>query len=75
MACRRISSEDVTEQYVDIDARLRTMVALRDRLRALLDKAQDVKDILTIEIEALEFNLFGKVGRDFEIACDGNANF
>jgi len=27
------------------------MVALRDRLRALLDKAQDVKDILAIEKE------------------------
>ena len=48
---RRVSSEDVTEQYVDIDARLKTMVALRDRLRALLDKAQDVKDILAIEKE------------------------
>jgi len=48
---RRVSSEDVTEQYVDIDARLKTMVALRDRLRALLDKAQDVKDIMAIEKE------------------------
>lgn len=48
---RRVSSEDVTEQYVDIDARLQTMVALRDRLRGLLDKAQDVKDILAIEKE------------------------
>jgi hypothetical protein len=48
---RRVSSEDVTEQYVDIDARLKTMVALRDRLRALLDKAQDVKDVLAIEKE------------------------
>ena len=48
---RRVSSEDVTEQYVDIDARLKTMVALRDRLRALLDKAEDVKDVLAIEKE------------------------
>ena len=48
---RRVSSEDVTEQYVDIDARLKTMVALRDRLRALLEKAQNVKDILAIEKE------------------------
>ncbi len=48
---RSVSSEDVTEQYVDIDARMKTMVALRDRLRALLDKAQDVKDILAIEKE------------------------
>jgi len=48
---RRVSSEDVTEQYVDIDARLKTMIALRDRLRALLDKADNVKDVLAIEKE------------------------
>ena len=48
---RRVSSEDVTEQYVDIDARLKTNIALRDRLRALLDKAENVKDVLAIEKE------------------------
>ena len=48
---RRVSSEDVTEQYVDIDARLTTKLALRDRLRVLLDDAQNVKDILAIEKE------------------------
>jgi hypothetical protein len=48
---RRVLSEDVTEQVIDVDARLKTMMALRDRLRALLDKAQDVKDVLAIEKE------------------------
>ena len=48
---RRVSSEDVTEQCVDIDARLKTKIVLRDRLRALLDKAETVKDILAIEKE------------------------
>lgn len=48
---RRVSSEDVTEQYVDIDARLKTKIALRDRLQALLDKAQNIKDVLGIEKE------------------------
>lgn len=48
---RRVSSKDVTEEYVDIDARSKTMVALRDRLRALLEQAKDVKDILAIEKE------------------------
>ncbi|MCH8498593.1 MAG: DUF4349 domain-containing protein [Marinobacter sp.] len=48
---RRVSSDDVTEQYVDIDARLQTMIALRDRLRILLDQAQDVSDVLAIERE------------------------
>lgn len=48
---RFIASEDVTEQYIDTEARLKNAVALRDRLRALLDKARDVKDILDIERE------------------------
>ena len=48
---RSVSSEGVTEQYLDLDARMKTMIALRDRLRALLDKARDIKDILAIEKE------------------------
>ena len=48
---RRVGNEDVTEQYVDTDARLQNKIVLRDRLRALLDKATDVKDILAIETE------------------------
>lgn len=48
---RRVSSRDVTDHYVDTDARLKTKIALRDRLRKLLDKAQDVQDILDIERE------------------------
>lgn len=46
-----LSSRDVTEEYVDTDARLANAKALRDRLRALLDKAVDVKDIVAIETE------------------------
>ncbi len=48
---RRVENEDVTEQYVDTDARLQNKIVLRDRLRALLDKATEVKDILAIETE------------------------
>lgn len=48
---KSVSSKDVTEQYVDTDARLKTKIALRDRLRNLLDKAEDVEDILAIEKE------------------------
>jgi hypothetical protein len=48
---KRISSEDVTEKYIDIEARLKNKIALRDRLRQLLDKATEVKDILAIEAE------------------------
>ena len=48
---RRVSSDDVTEEYIDIDARLKTMIALRDRLRVLLERAEDVKDVLAVERE------------------------
>lgn len=45
------SSHDVTEQYVDTEARLKNLYLLRDRIRALLDKATDVEDLLKIERE------------------------
>ena len=46
---RSIRSYDVTEQYVDIEARLKNMRALRDRLREVLAKAEDVHDIVSVE--------------------------
>lgn len=48
---RSIHGEDVTEQYIDVEARLKNKIVLRDRLKQLLDKAKDVKDILSIESE------------------------
>lgn len=46
-----LSSKDVTEEYIDIEARLKNKIVLRDRLQKLLDKANGVKDILAIEKE------------------------
>jgi hypothetical protein len=48
---RSIEGEDVTEQYIDVEARLRNKIVLRDRLKQLLEKATAVKDILAIETE------------------------
>lgn len=48
---RDVSSDDVTEQYIDVEARLKNKVILRDRLKQLLDKAVNVKDVLAIETE------------------------
>ncbi|HAL92975.1 MAG TPA: hypothetical protein DCM68_08135 [Verrucomicrobia bacterium] len=48
---RRVENEDVTEQYVDTEARLKNKLVLRDRLRGLLDQATEVQDILAIETE------------------------
>jgi len=48
---RSISASDVTEQHADLSTRLKNSLALRDRLRQLLDRAKDVKDVLAIETE------------------------
>ena len=48
---RSVQAEDVTEQYVDVEARLKNKAALRDRLKQLLDKATVVTDVLAIETE------------------------
>lgn len=49
---RTIGGDDVTEEFVDLDARLRNLEATRDRLRALLDRANRVEDALQVD-EAL----------------------
>lgn len=48
---RTVKGVDVTEQYVDVETRLNNNRALRDRLRELLAKAREVKEILLIETE------------------------
>lgn len=48
---RTVHGEDVTEKYIDVEARLKNKYALRERLKQLLDKASGVKDILAIEAE------------------------
>lgn len=48
---RNFEGEDVTEQYIDVDARLKNKIVLRDRLKQLLEKATGVKDVLAIETE------------------------
>lgn len=48
---RSIEGEDVTGQYIDVEARLKNKIVLRDRLKQLLEKAAGVKDILSIETE------------------------
>jgi hypothetical protein len=48
---RSVEGEDVTEQYIDVEARLKNKIVLRDRMKQLLEKATGVKDILAIETE------------------------
>lgn len=47
---KRITAQDVTEEFMDISTRLETKKAVRDRYIAILrEKAQTVKDILDAE--------------------------
>ena len=48
---RRVESTDITEQAIDLQARVDNLIAVRDRLRNHLDKAREVGEILAIERE------------------------
>jgi chromosome segregation ATPase len=43
--------KDVTEQYIDVQARLKNKYVLRDRLKQILEKAVTVQDVLAVETE------------------------
>ena len=51
---KEIETVDVTEEFVDIQARLETKKALEKRYLNLLDQAKKVSDILEIEKQAGE---------------------
>lgn len=48
---RSITATDVTEQARDLDARVATLRATRDRLRQLLERAASVSDIAAVETQ------------------------
>lgn len=50
------SAEDVTLQYVDVEARIATYEAERDSLMELLDKANTLKDIITLRDKIADVN-------------------
>lgn len=48
---RNVSSTDVTMQYIDLKAKLENLKALRDRLKGLLHKSDDIEKLLKVEQE------------------------
>jgi hypothetical protein len=48
---RGIQTQDVTEQFVDVDARIAAQRASVARVRALLDRAGDITEIVRVEQE------------------------
>lgn len=45
---RGVSGDDVTEEYVDLESRMRNLEATRDRLLDLLERANEVEDALAV---------------------------
>ena len=45
---RTVTGDDVTEEFVDLDSRLKNLEATRDRLQAFLDKAENVDEALKV---------------------------
>jgi hypothetical protein len=45
---RTVSGDDVTEEFVDLESRLKNLEATRDRLQAFLDKAANVDEALKV---------------------------
>ena len=54
---RAISSQDVTDDYVDTESRLASLRATEQRLLSFLDKAEDVEDALQVQKELADLQL------------------
>src|SRR5437762_3948346 len=46
---RSVSSQDVTEETIDVEARIQSLTAERDQLRVLLNRAVAIYDVFTNE--------------------------
>ena len=59
------SGEDVTDEYVDLESRLRNLEATRDRIREFLDKAKTVEEALDVneELSKVEDQIEKVLGR------------
>lgn len=51
MKSKKINAQDVTEEYVDVESRIKTKKELENRYRQLLQKATKVEEMLSIERE------------------------
>ncbi|MCE7994607.1 MAG: DUF4349 domain-containing protein [Roseivirga sp.] len=65
---REIESQDVTEEFVDLQARIKAKKKLEQRFHEILKTANTVKDILEVEAEA------GKIREEIERA-EGRLKF
>ncbi|MEW5919663.1 MAG: DUF4349 domain-containing protein [Bacillota bacterium] len=64
----RVFTDDVTMQYIDLEARITNLAAQEKRLRELLQKAESIEDIMHVERE------LGRIRGDLE-AMEGNFRY
>lgn len=62
---KHLSADDVTSELIDLEAKLKNLVVIRDRFRALLNKAENIADIMEIEqqIARLQYEIDALDGR------------
>ncbi|MFW6150978.1 MAG: DUF4349 domain-containing protein, partial [Chloroflexota bacterium] len=58
---QQTSSEDVTQEYVDLEARLRNLRATEEQLLSIMEKAEKVEDVLAVQRELS--NVRGEIER------------
>src|SRR5687767_13160421 len=51
VTAQKISGKDVTEEYIDLEARLRTQRALEAQLMEIMKRAQEVEDAIAVQRE------------------------
>lgn len=60
-----ISGSDVTDEYVDLEAKLATLTKTKQKFEAMIEKAEKVQDILQVEqeIERIQERIDSVIGR------------
>ena len=53
---RSVNAQDVSEQYYDLQVRLKSLLATRDRLQKFLDRAKTIDEVLRVEKELTRLN-------------------
>lgn len=53
---RSVNAQDVSEQYFDLQVRLKSLLATRDRLQKFLDRAKTIDEVLRVEQELTRLN-------------------
>lgn len=59
---RQVQVQDVSEEYHDLEVRIASLVALHERMRALLERTSNLEEVLRIETE------LGRLAREIDTA-------